>query len=91
MAGRAAARRVNGALVARRGLIVACTLIWLAAVVRLTAALWPSGALAGMEIAAVLWLAGWGGWLLAYAPALRGPVLRPVLSGRRVPAAPENR
>ncbi len=92
MAGRAAARRVNGALVARRGLIVACTLIWLAAVVRLTAALWPSGALAGMEIAAVLWLAGWGGWLLAYAPALRGPVLRPVLSGRRAtPAAPGNR
>jgi len=39
----------------------------------------------------VLWLAGWGGWLLAYAPALRGPVLRPVLSGSRVPpAAPGN-
>lgn len=82
MAGRAAARRVDGALVARRGLVVACGLIWLAALVRLLAPLWPAGPLAGISVAAALWTAGWLVWLLAYLPALRGPVLRPVLSGR---------
>jgi len=87
MAGRAAARREGGVLVARRALIWACGLIWLAALARMAAPLWPAGAVAGMELAALLWLAGWGVWLLAYLPALRGPVLRPVLSGRRVTLA----
>ncbi|EEW26564.1 NnrS family protein [Rhodobacter ferrooxidans] len=84
MAGRAAARRVAGALVARPGLLVACGLIWLATALRMAAPFWPETAVLVMSTAAALWCLGWLIWLWAFIPALRGPVIRPVLSGSKV-------
>ncbi|MDT8856185.1 NnrS family protein [Paracoccaceae bacterium Fryx2] len=87
IAARAAARRTEGALQAGPLLIAAYALIWAATVLRL--ATLPAASLAPALVpdltdgAALAWVTGWGLFVLAFLPTLRGAVQRPVFSGPR--------
>lgn len=80
---RAAARRQGGVLRAGKLLPLAFALIWCAAWLRIVAPVWPEFHSALVSAAAVSWCAGWGVFLLALLPGLRGPVRKPVFSGTR--------
>ena len=71
---RAFARRTDQGLKARYGTLIAFSLVTAATVARLAQAL---------DLAAGLWCAGWGLYLIVILPHLFGPVPRPVFSGAR--------
>jgi len=71
IAGRAAMRRRGNRLVLGRGLGLAFAMVWAAAVLRV---------LGLIPLSAGLWMLGWAVFLLAFGPALHGPVPWPVLS-----------
>ncbi|TMV06333.1 NnrS family protein [Ruegeria sediminis] len=79
MAGRAAAHRDNGRLRASPRFATGVALIWLAACVRV---LLPEN----LALSGTLWCLGWAAFTLDLLPNLGGPVERPILSGRRLPA-----
>lgn len=90
IAGRASARRVDGALVAGRGFTCGIGLIWLATVSRLAVAFFPAFGSELVHGAAGLWCLGWLVFLVGFAPSVLGPAIRPVLSGARHPADPSD-
>ncbi len=75
IAGRTAARRVDGGLQAAPGFALGALLIWFAVPVRLVEN--------GTGLAGLLWDLGWSLFLVGFILALRGPPPWPVLSGRR--------
>lgn len=85
VAGRVAARRAAGALHARPVQIVAFGALWLAALARVASGVAGSGEGGWLLASALLWVLGWGLWLLALGPALIGPPRRPALSAIRAP------
>ncbi|TCO73253.1 NnrS family protein [Rhodovulum euryhalinum] len=80
IASRAAARREGGALRIGPVLGGAFALIWAAAGLRLAAPLMPAAYEPLLDAAAAVWCAGWGMFLVAYMPGLRGPVANPVFN-----------
>lgn len=86
VAGRAAARRGDGALQGRPVQASAFGAIWLAAVARLLAGLGGPLVEGWLLASVILWILGWGLWLVALLPALVGPPRRPALSARRLGA-----
>jgi len=92
ISGRAAAARENGVMRAAKGFLVAFLLVWLATWFRLIAPVWPGPGSAAILLAAGLWCAGWAVFIAGFLPSLRGPPVRPVLSGRKnVTTVVENR
>jgi uncharacterized protein involved in response to NO len=81
--GRAAMKRRGHRLLVSAELAFAFALVWLSAPVRICASLVEADA--GpllLQLAALLWIAGWSLFLHDFRHALRGPVERPVLSAR---------
>lgn len=91
IAGRAGARRINGDLMAGRGFVLAVALNGLATLCRLAVPLAGAGAggAAWLLAAGALWCGGWIAFLWALWPTLSGPVIRPILSGKRHEDAPD--
>lgn len=83
ISGRAAAHQPNGSMRATRGFIVGFALIWLCTWLRFGAAFVPDHGEALVRLAAGGWCLGWLAFIVGFLPALRGPVQRPVLSGKR--------
>lgn len=81
IAGRAAAQRVCGNMQAGQGFIIGASAIWGATAVRLAAPLAPDVDL--VSAAATLWCIGWAAFILGFGPAVTGPAIRPVLSGKK--------
>lgn len=79
--GRAASHTSEGSLRAPRSLTCAMVLLWCAMATRLGAPLTAYGELL-KSIAALFWCISWACYLIALLPALWGPTVRPVLSGR---------
>lgn len=77
---RAAMTRRGGRLLVSRTMTGAFILVCLSALIRLCVAWLPDLPVDPVALAALCWMAGWGLFLRAYLPALRGPVQRPVLS-----------
>lgn len=74
---RAAARRREEHMHVGRRFIIGSTAIWL----RLAAPLTPNFGL--VNAAAILWCLGWVAFTLGFRPALIGPAICPVLSGKK--------
>lgn len=81
IASRAAMRRGSRGLEATVAQCAAMVLIALAALVRLSPEL--TDLIDNLRLASLCWIGGWTLFLWALAPALRGPVPHPVLSGPR--------
>lgn len=84
IAGRAAMARQGNRLIASRGLLLAFSLVWLSAPMRLLSPFITT--LVGFDpivAAAVLWISGWAAFLVSFVPALRGEVPWPILSARQ--------
>jgi len=74
------------------GFFAGFLLVWLAAWFRLAAPVWPGPGSLTLLLAAGFRCAGCAVFIAGFAPALRGPLVRPVLSGRKnVTTAVENR
>lgn len=67
-------------LIVSRTMAGAFVLVWLAALIRVSASWLPVMSADPVVLAAGCWIAGWALFLRAYLPALRGPVPRPVFS-----------
>ena len=80
---RAAMARDGGVLVLSRKMACAFALTCLAAMIRILAEWIGSVYFDPIVAAAACWMLAWGLFLIAYLPALRGPVPRPVLSADR--------
>ncbi|TCP62884.1 uncharacterized protein involved in response to NO [Rhodovulum bhavnagarense] len=80
IAARAAARRDGAELRLGPALLIAFGAIWTAALTRLAAPIWFDAYEGLLNLAAGLWCAGWGAFVLGYRPALTGPVPRPVFN-----------
>lgn len=87
IAGRAAMARQGGMLLAGRGLLWAFALVWLAAFLRVLTPFVPRNWPDPVVASAVLWMLGWSIFLLAFRPALHGPLPFPILSAQRSKAA----
>ena len=83
IAARAAMAREAGRLVAGRGFAIAFALVWLAACLRITAAVIPQGWPDPIKMSAAVWMLGWLIFLWSYRPALRDPLPWPILSANR--------
>ncbi len=81
ISGRAAARRGKEHMFVGNGFIIGSTAIWAATWLRLAAPLAPNSGL--VNAAATLWCFGWAAFILGFRPALIGPAIRPVLSGKK--------
>nr|WP_302477128.1 NnrS family protein [Ruegeria arenilitoris] len=79
--GRAASHTSEGSLRAPRSLTCAMMLLWCAIATRLTAPLTAHGEYLENS-AALFWCISWMCYLIALRPALLGPAVRPVLSGK---------
>ena len=83
IAGRAAMRRRGAELEPPPPMLAGFACVWLSALVRVcgpwAGLSWPDP----VTLAAGLWMVGWGLFLVALFPALRGPAPHPVLSARR--------
>lgn len=80
---RAAMARDGGVLVLNGKMACAFALICLATMIRILAEWIGSAYCDPIVAAAACWMLAWGLFLIAYLPALRGPVPRPVLSADR--------
>ncbi|WDZ81063.1 NnrS family protein (plasmid) [Ensifer adhaerens] len=80
---RAAMARDEGLLVLGRIMACAFALICLAAMIRILAEWLANTYFDPIVAAATCWMSAWALFLIAYIPALRGPVPRPVLSADR--------
>ncbi len=85
VAGRAAARRVNGHLKASRCFVFGFVTLWITTAFRLAVPLFPNQTYEFTGFSAVLWCLAWLVLLAGYLPALIGPVVQPVLSGKLLP------
>ena len=85
ISGRAAAHTENGGMQANSGFTIGFSLAWFATWCRLAAPIFPDTPL--VTLASALWCLGWIAFAFGFLPALTGPVLRPVLSGRRYESA----
>lgn len=83
IAGRAAAHQENGDMRAGIGFVLGVLMIWATTWIRLTAPLFPQHAAAILAVAAVIWALGWVVFIAGFLRAVTGPVIRPVLSGRK--------
>ena len=79
---RSAMARRDDILVLNKRLGLAFALVWLSALLRVSAPFAPSDVPDPIHASAVLWMAGWLLFLWVYVPSLRGPYPRPVLSAR---------
>lgn len=78
--GRPAMKRRDGRLLLGPKLALAFVLVWLAALIRVSAPVLAIDPLAMIPATALIWMSGWMLFLCGFLPALRGPVIRPVLS-----------
>ncbi|MBN2631702.1 MAG: NnrS family protein [Rhodobacteraceae bacterium] len=83
VAARAASRRNGGTLRASPLLVLAFAGLASAALIRISATLFPDSRALLEPVAAALWCGAWAVFLVGFLPSLRGPVLRPVFSGAR--------
>ena len=83
ISGRAAAHRPGGEMRARLGFILGFALVWLSATLRLVVGIVPDHGAALISLSAGAWCLGWLCFGIGFLPALRGPLQRPVLSGKR--------
>lgn len=87
IAGRAAAHQGNGDMQAGKGFMLGALMMWVTTCVRLAAPLAPHNSHTILTIAAMLWCLSWGVFIAGFLPAICGPVVRPVLSGKKHPTA----
>lgn len=83
IAGRAASHHEGGDLRAGRGYTMGVLMIWFATLLRLAVPLFVDQSAGILTMAALIWCAGWVIFTVGFLPALCGPALRPVLSGRK--------
>ncbi len=83
ISGRAAALRENGTMRAAKGFLTGFLLVWFATWFRLIAPIWPGPGSLSILLAAGFWCVGWAVFIAGFLPSLRGPPVRPVLSGRK--------
>lgn len=83
ISGRAAAHHYSGEMRATKGFTFGFSLIWICTWLRLLSGFVPDHGAVLIRLAAGLWCLGWLAFVIGFLPALRGPVVRPVLSGRR--------
>lgn len=85
ISGRAAAHHPDGHMQMTRGCFVGFVLVWLSTWLRVAVAFVSDHGELLINLAAGAWCLGWLAFAIGYLPALRGPVIRPVLSGKRYP------
>ncbi|EBA17283.1 hypothetical protein RSK20926_06092 [Roseobacter sp. SK209-2-6] len=83
ISGRAAARHPDGRMQATGGFCIGFAMVWLSAALRLLAGFVPDHGEGLIYLSAGAWCLGWLIFLWGFLPALRGPVQRPILSGKR--------
>jgi uncharacterized protein involved in response to NO len=83
IAGRAASHHKSGEMRAGKCFVTGVLMIWTTTWVRLAAPLFPQHSSAIIAIAAVIYCLGWLVFIAGFLPAVSGPVIRPVLSGKR--------
>jgi uncharacterized protein involved in response to NO len=83
IAGRAASHHENGDMRAGKGFVLGVLMIWITTWIRLTVPLIPQHSSAILAIAAVIYCFGWAVFIVGFLPAVLGPVVRPVLSGKK--------
>ncbi|WIY25561.1 NnrS family protein [Parasedimentitalea psychrophila] len=87
IAGRAACHHISGDMRASAGFVLGSLLVWAATWVRLAAPVFAQQNSSILLGAAGLWCLGWAVFIAGFRPALTGPVIRPVLSGKKHPPA----
>lgn len=80
---RAAAHQPDGHMQMTLGCSVGFGLVWLSTWGRVAVAFVPDHGERLVDLAAGAWCLGWLAFVVGYLPALQGPVIRPVLSGKR--------
>ena len=89
ISGRAACHHISGDMRASAGFGLGALLVWAATWVRLAAPVFAQHSATILLAAAGLWCLGWALFIAGFRPALTGPVIRPVLSGKKhQPAGP---
>ncbi|NIZ59608.1 hypothetical protein DL239_01315 [Sedimentitalea sp. CY04] len=83
IAGRAACHRISGDMRANTGFILGALLIWVTTWVRLSAPILDQHTPTILLAAAGLWCLAWATFIAGFRPALTGPVVRPILSGKK--------
>lgn len=83
IAGRAACHHISGDMRAGAGFILGALLIWATTWVRLAAPVFAQQTSTILLTAAGLWCLAWAIFIAGFRPALTGPVVRPVLSGKK--------
>ncbi len=83
IAGRAASHHHSGDLKAPLSFIIGVTMIWISTGIRLTWPLFPNYNSVILAAAAIFWCVAWMSFIAGFLPAMFGPVIRPVLSGKR--------
>lgn len=89
IAGRAACHQDSGDMRAGKGFVLGVLMIWLATCIRLSAPIFVHHTGPIVTVAAVIWCLGWAAFIAGFGRAILGPVIRPVLSGKKHPI-PEN-
>lgn len=85
ISGRAAAHQPDGTMRTTGGFTIGFALVWFSTWARLAVAFVPDHGETLILVAVGAWCLGWLAFLIGFLPALKGPVLRPVLSGKRYP------
>ncbi|MEP1329641.1 NnrS family protein [Pseudophaeobacter sp.] len=83
ISGRAAAHHHSGEMRATLGFRIGFGLIWICTWLRLMVGVVPDHGAMLISLAAGVWCLGWLAFVVGFFPALRGPIIRPVLSGKR--------
>ncbi|MFZ1726658.1 MAG: NnrS family protein [Albidovulum sp.] len=83
IAGRAASHRDGGDMTAGPGFMSGIMMVWLATWFRLIVPLFPFYGSGVLTVSAILWCVGWAIFIAGFLPAVFGPVIRPVLSGKK--------
>ena len=83
IAGRAACHHISGDMRANAGFILGFVLIWITTWGRLAAPVLNQHTPTILLAAAGLWCLAWVLFIAGFRPALTGPVIRPVLSGKK--------
>ncbi len=77
---RPAMRRREGVLLLGSKFALAFALVWFSALIRVLGPVLAVDPLAMLPATVLIWMSGWMLFLYGFLPALRGPVIRPVLS-----------
>lgn len=83
ISGRAACHHISGDMRASAGFVLGTLLVWATTWVRLSAPVFAQQSATILLAAAGLWCLGWALFIAGFRPALTGPVIRPVLSGKK--------